>query len=201
MTPRRPFTIRVPDETLTDLRMRLDASAGRTRSRRRLAVRHRPRVHEGLVAYWREHYDWRAHEARLNRLQQFAAPVEGIDLHFIHEPGVGPAPLPLLLSHGWPGSIVEFERMIPMLTDPGALRRRPGRRLHRGRAVAARLRLLVPAEPAALRRRRDRRHVRRADDRRARLPALRARRAATGARSSSSRLGCGLSRARWPAST
>jgi microsomal epoxide hydrolase len=71
-----------------------------------------------LVAYWHQHYDWRVHEARLNRWRQFTVPLGGIDLHFVHELGAGPAPLPLLLSHGWPGSIVEFERIIPMLTDP-----------------------------------------------------------------------------------
>ena len=51
----------------------------------------------------------RTHEARLTGSGQFVAPVSGIDVHFIHEPGVGPKPLPLLLTHGWPGSIVEFE--------------------------------------------------------------------------------------------
>jgi microsomal epoxide hydrolase len=71
-----------------------------------------------LAAYWREKYAWRVHEARLNRLKQFVVSLDGIDLHFIHEPGVGPRPLPLLVSHGWPGSIVEFERLIPLLTDP-----------------------------------------------------------------------------------
>ncbi len=72
-----------------------------------------------LVAYWRDGYDWRAHEARLNAFEQFTAPVAGIDLHFIHQPGVGPNPLPLLLSHGWPGSVWEFYKLIPLLTDPG----------------------------------------------------------------------------------
>ena len=72
----------------------------------------------GLVDYWRDTYDWRAHEARLNGFRQFTAPVAGIDLHFIHEEGRGPRPLPLLLSHGWPGSIWEFHKIIPMLTDP-----------------------------------------------------------------------------------
>src|SRR5262249_49391468 len=71
-----------------------------------------------LVAYWRDRYDWRIHEAGLNRFRQFTARVGGIDVHFIHEPGVGPRPMPLLLSHGWPGSIVEFQRILPMLTDP-----------------------------------------------------------------------------------
>ena len=115
----RPFTLRVPDETLADLRARLDRvrwpdeapGAGWAHGTSLTYLKE-------LVAYWRERYDWRAHERRLNGWRQFTAPVGGIDIHFVHEPGVGPAPLPLLLSHGWPGSIVEFERIIPMLTDP-----------------------------------------------------------------------------------
>lgn len=71
-----------------------------------------------LVAYWRETYDWRRHEAELNRSRQFTVPLAGIELHFIHEEGRGPRPLPLLLSHGWPGSVWEFHKIIPMLTDP-----------------------------------------------------------------------------------
>lgn len=71
-----------------------------------------------LTDYWRDVYDWRAREAALNRFRHFTVPIDGIDLHFIHEPGVGPAPAPLLLSHGWPGSIIEFKYLIPMLTDP-----------------------------------------------------------------------------------
>jgi microsomal epoxide hydrolase len=71
-----------------------------------------------LVAYWRDSYDWRAHEARLNAFAQYTGPLAGIELHFIHQPGVGPDPLPLLLSHGWPGSVWEFHTVIPMLTDP-----------------------------------------------------------------------------------
>jgi len=115
----RPFTIQVPDEVLADLRMRLerlrwpDENPGSGWQYGSDLV-----YMNALVTYWREKYDWRAHEARLNRLRQFAVPIDGIDLHFIHEPGVGPDPLPLLLSHGWPGSIVEFERLIPLLTDP-----------------------------------------------------------------------------------
>ena len=87
--------------------------------------------------------------------------------------GAGPAPLPLLLCHGWPGSFWEFHRIIPMLTDPGPLRRRPVRRLHGGGAVAAGLRLLVPARPAALQPRGDGGDPRRADDVGAGLRALR----------------------------
>jgi pimeloyl-ACP methyl ester carboxylesterase len=118
VTP-QSFALRVPDETLTDLRARLARvrwpdeapDAGWTHG---TSLAHM----KELVAYWRERYDWRIHEARLNRWRQFTVPLRGIDLHFIHEPGVGPAPLPLLLSHGWPGSIAEFERIVPMLTDP-----------------------------------------------------------------------------------
>lgn len=73
-----------------------------------------------LVHYWRTDYDWRAQERALARLPQYRVHLHDIDLHFIHAPGKGPAPMPLLLSHGWPGSIVEFQRIIPMLTDPAA---------------------------------------------------------------------------------
>lgn len=119
MTP-TPFTIHVPEAVLADLRSRLEH------------VRWPDEVPQSgwrygtelgylksLVAYWRDKYDWRIQEAALNRWRQFTVGLGGIDLHFIHEPGVGPAPLPLLLSHGWPGSIVEGQRLIPMLTDPG----------------------------------------------------------------------------------
>jgi microsomal epoxide hydrolase len=115
-----PFTIHVPDDVLSDLRARLgrvrwpDAVPGGGWSYGTDLT-----YLKDLVAYWRDTYDWRRHEGALNRLRQFTVPLAGIDLHFVHEPGVGPAPLPLLLSHGWPGSIVEFQRLIPMLTDPG----------------------------------------------------------------------------------
>jgi microsomal epoxide hydrolase len=73
---------------------------------------------KALTTYWRERYDWRRWEAELNRFRQFTAPVAGIDVHFIHEEGRGPRPMPLLLSHGWPGSVWEFHKILPMLTDP-----------------------------------------------------------------------------------
>jgi len=71
-----------------------------------------------LCAYWLDEFDWRAHEAAINRFSHFIAPVDGIDLHFIHEKGSGPAPLPLIISHGWPGSIVEFLDIIEPLAHP-----------------------------------------------------------------------------------
>src|ERR1041384_352231 len=70
-----------------------------------------------LVACWEKGFDWRAQEARINRFRQFTLPIRGIELHFIHEPGRGKNPVPLLLSHGWPGSIVEFLELIPLLTE------------------------------------------------------------------------------------
>lgn len=114
-----PFELHVPDATLEDLRARLAHarfpdepplpawSTGTSVAYMR-----------ELVDYWRDRFDWRAQEARLNALRQFTVPVAGIDLHFVYEEGSGPYPMPLLLAHGWPGSVVEFLELIPMLTDP-----------------------------------------------------------------------------------
>lgn len=71
-----------------------------------------------LVDYWRDRFDWRAQEARLNAFPQYKVRLHDIDLHFLHVLGKGPNPHPLLLSHGWPGSIFEFLELIPRLTDP-----------------------------------------------------------------------------------
>lgn len=68
-----------------------------------------------LCEYWRTRFDWRAWEARLNALPQYKVPLHGIDLHFIHVPSANPRALPLLLSHGWPGSVLEFHKLIPLL--------------------------------------------------------------------------------------
>lgn len=73
-----------------------------------------------LVAYWRDQFDWPAAEAALNRLPQFTALVNGLRLHFVHQRGRGPAPLPLLFSHGWPGSFWEVHKILGPLTDPAA---------------------------------------------------------------------------------
>src|SRR5436853_6245489 len=73
-----------------------------------------------LVEYWRDEYDWRAHEARLNELPHFRTPIDGQSIHFIHARSARPDAFPLLLLHGWPGSIVEFLDVIPRLTEPEA---------------------------------------------------------------------------------
>ncbi len=71
-----------------------------------------------LATYWTTRYDWRKTESRLNRFPQFVTQIEGFDIHFIHARGKGPRPMPLILTHGWPGSIVEFLEVIDPLTDP-----------------------------------------------------------------------------------
>lgn len=117
----QPFTIHVSDEALDDLRARLE----RTRLSDEIPGSdwdygtNLAYLRE-LVDYWRTRYDWRAHERELNRLAHFRAQVDGLGIHFIHEQGRGPNPKPLLLLHGWPGSVYEFMQIIPMLTDPAA---------------------------------------------------------------------------------
>jgi len=115
-----PFRIAVPDAVLTDLRERLTRTrfpdeipnSGWTYGTNLAYLRE-------LVAYWRERYDWRAEEARLNRFRQFRARVGDLRIHFIHERGVGPKPFPLVVTHGWPGSVAEFAKILGPLTDPG----------------------------------------------------------------------------------
>ena len=71
-----------------------------------------------LVPYWKDQFDWRAQEAALNAFPQFKVRMPDVDLHYLHVPGQGPSPIPLLLMHGWPGSVYEFIDIIPRLTDP-----------------------------------------------------------------------------------
>jgi pimeloyl-ACP methyl ester carboxylesterase len=116
-TEPKPFHLQVPDEAIADLRERL----ARTRWPDEpplepwstgTSVAHL----RDLAAYWQSGFDWRAWEGRLNALPQFTVPLHGIDLHFIHVPGRGRDPIPLLLSHGWPGSVLEFYKLIPLLS-------------------------------------------------------------------------------------
>jgi microsomal epoxide hydrolase len=114
-----PFTINVPDSAIVDLRERL------ARTRFPDQAPGGPWDYgtdveylRGLVEYWRTSFDWRAEEARLNAFPQFKAAQHDIDVHFLHVPGEGPDPYPLLLMHGWPGSVFEFIDLIPRLTDP-----------------------------------------------------------------------------------
>ena len=73
-----------------------------------------------LVAYWRDKFDWRAQEARLNRFEHFHTEIDGQNIHFIHARSRHERAIPILISHGWPGSVVEFLDVIGPLRDPGA---------------------------------------------------------------------------------
>ena len=113
------FRLHIPDEAIDDLRTRLQ------RTRFPDQTPGAPWAYgtdlaylSQLVAYWASEFDWRAQEARLNAFPQFKVPLHGIDVHFLHVEGQGPKPYPLLLSHGWPGSVFEFLDIIPRLTDP-----------------------------------------------------------------------------------
>lgn len=115
------FAINVPDDVLADLQRRLNttrwpseledagwdygSSLGYMKS---------------LVQYWRSGYDWRRQESLLNELPQFRMGIDGLQIHFVHARGKGPKPLPLIITHGWPGSFVEMVKLIPMLTNPEA---------------------------------------------------------------------------------
>ena len=121
MSAPRPFRIAVPDAVLADLRERLARvrwpdeipGSGWTYGADLATVKE-------LVAYWRDGFDWRAQEAALNAWPQFTTPIDGLDVHFVHARGVGPNPMPLLITHGWPGSIVEQLKLIEPLTNPTA---------------------------------------------------------------------------------
>jgi len=119
MAAPRPFRIHVPDQTLELIRARVAAFPWHEMpDDGGWAYGTNLDYMKELCAYWIEEYDWRAHEARLNALPHFEAEVDGIDLHFVHERGSGPAPMPLLITHGWPGSIVEFLDVIEPLAHP-----------------------------------------------------------------------------------
>jgi hypothetical protein len=117
----RPFTVAIPDAEIKDLKQRL----AHTRWPARETVADwsqgvRLDHAESLVDYWAREYDWRRFEARLNRFPQFMTTIDGLDIHFIHVRSKAPKSMPLLLTHGWPGSIVEFLKVIGPLTDPEA---------------------------------------------------------------------------------
>lgn len=119
--PLVPFTIAVPDAVIVELRNRLSAvrwpnsiddeswddGASLSFMRR-------------LADHWLNRFDWRLQERRLNRLPQFMATIDDQEVHFVHQRGVGPSPMPIVITHGWPGSFAEMEHLIPMLADPGA---------------------------------------------------------------------------------
>ena len=117
----QPFKIQITDAALEDLQQRL----GRTRWPGEIPgsgwdygadltfVRE-------MVEYWRTGFDWRAQEKAINTFDHFRASVDGLGIHFIHQRGKGPDPLPLIITHGWPGTFFELLKIVPLLTDPVA---------------------------------------------------------------------------------
>ena len=117
----RPFVIKVPEEALVDLRRRLamtrwpdqETVADRSQGIQLANVRE-------IVRYWETGYDWRKAEARLNALPQFVTTIDGLDIHFIHVRSRYPNALPLIMTHGWPGSVFELLKTVGPLTNPPA---------------------------------------------------------------------------------
>jgi pimeloyl-ACP methyl ester carboxylesterase len=134
----RPFSVEVPQEELDELRRRILA----TRWPSRELVDDRSQgvqlaTIQALARYWATDYDWRACEARLNALPQFTTEIDGVEIHFIHVRSPHENALPLVMTHGWPGSVIELLEAIGPLTDPTA---------HGGRAKDA-FHLVLPSLP------------------------------------------------------
>ena len=117
----RPFRIDVPEEDLVDLRRRIAATQW---PERETVADESQGVQlatiQELARYWATDYDWRKAEARLNALPQFITEIDGLDIHFIHVKSRHENALPLIVNHGWPGSVIEQLKIIGPLTDPTA---------------------------------------------------------------------------------
>jgi pimeloyl-ACP methyl ester carboxylesterase len=134
----RPFRIDVPEDELADLLRRIDA----TRWPHKELVEDRSQgvqlaTLQELARYWATDYDWRTCEARLNALPQFITEIDGLDIHFIHVESPHENALPLIMTHGWPGSVIELLEVVGPLTDPAS---------HGGRAEDA-FDLVLPSLP------------------------------------------------------
>jgi len=134
----RPFRINVPEADLVDLRRRIAATRWPDQETVKDQSQGTPlaRLQE-LVRYWGTDYDWRKIEARLNALPQFVTTIDGVDIHYIHVRSKHPNALPLIVTHGWPGSVIEQLKIIDPLTNPTA---------HRGQAEDA-FDVVVPSLP------------------------------------------------------
>jgi pimeloyl-ACP methyl ester carboxylesterase len=137
-TELRPFHVDFPDEALEDLRRRIGATSWPSRE---LVPDSSQGVQSGtmqaLAQYWATDYDWRRCEAKLNALPQFKTEIDGLDVHFIHVRSQHEDALPLIITHGWPGSVIEMLEIVGPLTDPTA---------HGGRAEDA-FDLVIPSIP------------------------------------------------------
>jgi pimeloyl-ACP methyl ester carboxylesterase len=117
----RPFRVDMPDDAIADLRRRI--AVARFPSRELVADRSQGvqlATIQELARYWAAEYDWRACQAELNALPQFTTEIDGVDIHFIHVKSRHAGALPLIITHGWPGSVIELLGVIGPLTDPAA---------------------------------------------------------------------------------
>ena len=121
LTAVRPFRVDIPDQKLTELRQRIAATHW---PRKELVADASQGVQlamlQELTRYWGAEYDWRKCEAQLNALPQFKTEIDGLDIHFIHVKSQHKNALPLILTHGWPGSVIEMLEVVGPLTDPTA---------------------------------------------------------------------------------
>jgi pimeloyl-ACP methyl ester carboxylesterase len=116
-----PFSVAVPDETLDDLRRRLDSARwAEDFANDEWDYGTNGAYLRELVDYWRHSYDWRRHERDINAVPQYRTVIDDVPVHFQHVRGKGPKPIPLLLSHGWPWTFWDFHKLIGPLTDPAA---------------------------------------------------------------------------------
>ena len=117
----RPYTVDIPEEELAELRRRITATRWPDKETVDDGSQGTPLAKlQELVRYWGADYDWRRFEAKLNALPQFVTSLDGLDIHFIHVRSPHPDALPLIMTHGWPGSIVELLETVGPLTDPAA---------------------------------------------------------------------------------
>ena len=117
----RPFRVEIPQSALTELRRRIVATQWPEKETVTDDSQGVPlATMQELARYWATDYDWRKAEARLNSFPQFITKIDGLDIHFIHVRSKNPKALPLLISHGWPGSVLEQIKLIDLLTDPTA---------------------------------------------------------------------------------
>ena len=117
----RPFHVDIPEEKLAELRRRIGA---RRLPSRELVTDRSQGVQlatiQELARYWETDYDWRKAEAKLNALPQFTTEIDGVEIHFIHVKSAHENALPLIMTHGWPGSVIELLETVGPLTDPTA---------------------------------------------------------------------------------